>query len=68
LSEEQVEVVGRVECKDDVDLAGMLERPEVSRPRPVSQGQGQGHRSKAKTKNAKVNFQINATVNPVFQF
>jgi len=48
-------------------LPGMLTRPEVSRPRPVSQGQGQGHRSKAKAENAKVNFLVNAKVNPAFQ-
>jgi len=47
----------------------MSTRPEVSKSRPY---QGQGHRPKAKVKamaeNAKVNFWVNATVNPIFQF
>jgi len=43
---------------------GILTRPQVSWPRPVSHG----HRPKAKAENAKENFWVNATVNPVFQF
>ena len=51
----------------DVNKAtGVKAKANVTDPR--SQTQGQDHRPKAKVENAKVNFRLNATVNPFFQF
>jgi len=41
---------------------------DVNRVRSAKARHMLGHRNKAKAENAKVNFWVNATVNPVFQF
>ena len=46
-----------------LQLAGILTRPEVSKPRPISQGHRPSAKAKAKAKIANVNCLENATVN-----